>query len=119
MRWTICRKLASLFWKSFDIPKNRVVASFVGNFSPVYKRRAIFVSRTRHLRGCMGEELKSRAISFSYEGLGGVLLLTFLKDGGSVHTHYGLVGVFIFLAVTHDEPGDLPSFMNCRRRRWL
>jgi hypothetical protein len=34
-RWTICRKLASLFWNSFEMPKNRVVASFFGNLSPV------------------------------------------------------------------------------------
>lgn len=34
-RWTIWRKLASLFWNSFEMPKNRVVASLVGNFSPV------------------------------------------------------------------------------------
>jgi hypothetical protein len=75
IRWTICRKLASLFWKSFEMPKKRVVASLVGNFSPVYRRRAILVRRTRHLRGCIGEELKSRAISFSYEGHKGVCSL--------------------------------------------
>ena len=34
-RWTICRRLASLFWKSFEMPKKSVVASVVGNFSPV------------------------------------------------------------------------------------
>lgn len=34
-RCTICRKLASLFWNSFEMPKKRVVASFVGNLSPV------------------------------------------------------------------------------------
>jgi hypothetical protein len=34
-RWTICRRLASLFWKSLEMPKKRVVASVVGNFSPV------------------------------------------------------------------------------------
>lgn len=34
-RCTICRKLASLFWKSFEMPKKSVVASFEGNFSPV------------------------------------------------------------------------------------
>jgi hypothetical protein len=34
-RSTICRRLASLFWNSFEMPKKRVVASFVGNFSPV------------------------------------------------------------------------------------
>lgn len=34
-KWTICRRLASLFWKSFEIPKKRVVASLVGKDSPV------------------------------------------------------------------------------------
>lgn len=34
-RWTIWRRLASLFWKSFEMPKKSVVASLVGNFSPV------------------------------------------------------------------------------------
>jgi hypothetical protein len=63
MRCTICRKLASLFWKSFEIPKKRVVASFVGKRSPVYRRRAILVRRTRHLRGWIGEELNNRAVS--------------------------------------------------------
>jgi hypothetical protein len=118
-RWTICRKLASLFWKSFEIPKKRVVASFVGNFSPVYRRRAILVRRTRHLRGCIGEELKSRAISVRYEREWRGALLTFLKDRGPIHTHYSLVGIFIFLAVTHDGLGKLPSFMNCRKRCWF
>lgn len=61
IRCTIWRKLASLFWKSFEIPKKRVVASLVGNFSPVYRRSAILVRRTRHLRGCIGEELNNRA----------------------------------------------------------
>lgn len=63
-RWTICRKLASLFWKSFEMPKKRVVASLVGNFSPVYRRRAILVRRIRHLRGCMGELLNNRAVDW-------------------------------------------------------
>ena len=61
MRWTICRKLVSLFWKSLEIPKNNVVASLVGNRSPVYRRRAILVRRTRHLRGCIGDVLNNRA----------------------------------------------------------
>lgn len=34
-RCTIWRRLASLFWNSFEMPKKSVVASFVGNFSPV------------------------------------------------------------------------------------
>jgi hypothetical protein len=61
IRCTICRKLASLCWNSFEIPKKRVVASLVGNFSPVYRSRAIFVRRTRHFRGWIGEELNNRA----------------------------------------------------------
>jgi hypothetical protein len=64
VRWTICLRLASLFWKSFEIPKKRVVASLVGNRSPVYKSKAILVRRTRHLRGCMGEELNNRAVNY-------------------------------------------------------
>jgi hypothetical protein len=43
------------------MPKKRVVASWVGNFSPVKRRTAILVRRVRHFRGEMGEELKSRA----------------------------------------------------------
>ena len=37
------------------------MASLVGNFSPVKRRRAILVRRIRHLRGEMGDELKRRA----------------------------------------------------------
>lgn len=44
------------------MPKNNVVASFVGNCSPVKRRTAILVRRVRHVRGDMGEELNSRAI---------------------------------------------------------
>jgi hypothetical protein len=44
------------------MPKKRVVASLVGNFSPVYRRRAILVRRTRHRRGWIGEELNNRAV---------------------------------------------------------
>lgn len=61
-RSTICRRLASLFWKSFEIPKNSVVASLVGNFSPVYSRRTILVRRSRHFLGIIGELLKRRAV---------------------------------------------------------
>jgi len=100
MRWTTCRKLASLFWKSLEIPKKRVVASLVGNRSPVYRRRAIFVRRTRHLRGCIGEELNNRAVDVSWfqESKGSP---TFLEDGGSVHPHDRRIGIFVFLAVAH------------------
>jgi hypothetical protein len=51
------------------MPKKRVVASFVGNRSPVYKRSAIFVRSTRHLRGCMGDELNNRAVIVRLAGL--------------------------------------------------
>ena len=43
--------------------KKREVASFCGNFSPVKRRRAILVSRMRHLRGEIGEVLKTRAVA--------------------------------------------------------
>lgn len=43
------------------MPKNREVASLVGNLSPVKRRRAILVRRMRHLRGDTGEELNRRA----------------------------------------------------------
>ena len=62
-RYTICRREASLFWKSFDMPKKSDVASVVGNFSPVNRRRAILVRRMRQRRGDMGEVLKTRAWS--------------------------------------------------------
>lgn len=60
-RYTICRKLASLFWNSFDIPKKSDVASLVGNFSPVKRSKDIFVKRIRHFRGDIGDVLKTRA----------------------------------------------------------
>ena len=41
--------------------KKRVVASFVGNLSPVKRSMEILVRRARHRRGDIGEELKSRA----------------------------------------------------------
>lgn len=48
------------------MPKKSVVASLVGNFSPVYRSRAILVRRMRHFRGWIGELLKSRAIVLLY-----------------------------------------------------
>jgi hypothetical protein len=63
MRYTICRSEGSLFWNSFEIPKNRVVASFVGNCSPVKTRTAILVRSVRHCRGDIGEVLNSRAVT--------------------------------------------------------
>jgi hypothetical protein len=60
-KYTICRSAASLFWKSFEMPKKREVASLVGNFSPVNSSREIFVRRIRHFRGETGDVLKTRA----------------------------------------------------------
>ena len=60
-RYTICRSEASLFWNSLEIEKKSVVASLGGNLSPVKRRRAIFVKRTRHFRGETGVVLKRRA----------------------------------------------------------
>ena len=44
-------------------------------------------------------------------------LRTFLEYGRPVDPHYCRVGVFIFLVITHDEQGKLPSFMNCEARK--
>lgn len=60
-RYIICRSEGSLFWKSFEMPKKRLVASLGGKDSPVNIKRAILVRSMRHFRGDMGELLKSRA----------------------------------------------------------
>jgi hypothetical protein len=44
------------------------------------------------------------------------MLRTFLEDRGPVHPHDCGIAIFVFLAVTHGERGQLLSFMNCRRR---
>lgn len=62
IKYTIWRKEGSLFWNNLEMPKKRVVASSVGNFSPVNRRTASFVSSVRHLRGEIGDELNNRAI---------------------------------------------------------
>lgn len=61
IRYTICRREASLFWNNLEMPKKREVASLVGNFSPVKRRSAILVRSIRHRRGEIGEELNKRA----------------------------------------------------------
>jgi len=43
------------------MPKKREVASLVGNFSPVKRRRAILVRRMRQRRGETGDVLNTRA----------------------------------------------------------
>jgi hypothetical protein len=88
------------------MPKKRVVASLVGNFSPVKRRTAILVRRVRHRRGEMGEELNSRArvhIRFVQDSWwGGQQWCTILKDRGAVQLEEaGMIGIFIFLSVTH------------------
>ena len=85
------------------MPKKSVVASFVGNFSPVKRRRAILVRSVRHLRGEMGEELNSRAVAL-LAALVDVLYtpITFLKYRSPVYLQKGLIGVFVLLSVIHD-----------------
>lgn len=61
IKYTIWRNEGSLFWNSFEMPKKSVVASSVGNCSPVNRSTAIFVRRVRHLRGEMGEVLNNLA----------------------------------------------------------
>ena len=53
------------------MPKKRDVASLVGNFSPVKRRRAILVSNLRHRSGDIGDELKSRAAIASAQAFHG------------------------------------------------
>lgn len=55
IRYIICRRDGSLFWKSFEMPKKRSVASFGGKLSPVKRSKAILVSSIRHFRGDIGE----------------------------------------------------------------
>ena len=55
MRYIIWRREGSLFWKSFEIPKKRSVASFDGNVSPVNRSKASLVRRIRHFLGDIGE----------------------------------------------------------------
>lgn len=89
------------------MPKNREVASLVGNLSPVKRRSAILVRSMRHLRGDTGEELNNRAATWYQRGL--VVhwaLQTLLKDRCSVHLDNGLFGIFVLLPVIHLESGD-------------
>ena len=70
------------------MPKKREVASLVGNFSPVKRRRAILVRSMRHLRGETGEVLNTRAVEegciqyviIAYEVFFSGTKLTLLKD---------------------------------------
>jgi hypothetical protein len=99
------------------MPKKRSVASLVGNFSPVKRRRAIFVSRMRHFRGDTGDVLNTRAVDSSqpnwseYNGdddgapSGG---LTLLEDRGAVDLDDGVL-VFVLLVVSHGADEDAPS----------
>lgn len=86
------------------MPKKSVVASFVGNFSPVKRRTAIFVRSVRHFRGEMGEVLNRRAVEEGQPG--GVSTATWrgrtvLEHGGAVQLEALGLRVFIFLCVAH------------------
>src|SRR5277367_5428243 len=103
------------------MPKKSVVASLVGNFSPVNRRTASFVSRIRHFRGEIGEELNKRASTKSanlYKD-GGTKARTILKDRGPVQLEAGLIRILILLRVTHDcrfeRSGRGPRVTGCGR----
>lgn len=86
------------------MPKKRVVASFVGNFSPVNRRTPILVSRVLHFRGDMGEELNSRAGNGQKELCAVVHEKgesTILKYRSPVQLEAGTVGILVFLCVAH------------------
>ena len=80
------------------------MASLGGNLSPVNRRRAILVSRTRHFRGDTGVVLKRRAEYLVSRGsiVVDYCSCTFLKDGSSVDFEDRLVSVLILLSVAHD-----------------
>jgi hypothetical protein len=86
------------------MPKKRVVASVVGNFSPVNRSTAILVRRVRHLRGDMGEELNSRASVCQCRcrrSGGRVSHCTILKDRSTVQLKAELVSVLVLFCIAH------------------
>lgn len=110
IKYTICRRDASLFWNSFEMPKKREVASFVGNLSPVKRSRAILVRSIRHRRGEIGEELNRRAKSLmSIKLRRRSRRRTFLEDRGPVDLHDRLFSVLVLFAVTHRDGVVDPS----------
>ena len=99
-----------MFWNNLEMPKKRAVASFVGNFSPVKRRREILVRRIRHFRGDTGDVLNTRAIQecqpevvdWGDDGRrGSFRVLTLLEDRGAVDLDDG-VFIFVLLVVSHD-----------------
>lgn len=110
IKYTICRSEGSLFWKSLEMPKKSVVASFVGNFSPVNRRTAIFVRRVRHFRGDIGEELNN--LAGERVRIGQALAIrvqererapTILENSGAVKLEHDLISIFVLFNVAHDD----------------
>jgi hypothetical protein len=88
------------------MPKKSVVASFVGNLSPVKRRSAILVRSTRHFRGDMGDELKRRAGTsgqrWTKEGpQAGSEHPTILEDRSAIQFEAGMLGILVLLCVAH------------------
>jgi hypothetical protein len=96
-----------LFWNSFEMPKKSVVASLVGNFSPVNRSTAILVRRVRHLRGEIGDELNNLAAERPWSewgrqnGVWSVARLTILENRCAVQLDHDLIRIFILFDVTH------------------
>lgn len=86
------------------MPKKREVASFVGNFSPVKRRRAILVNNMRHLRGDTGDVLKTRAVVRRQQAANCIQRVaswrTLLEDRGAVHLDDGTI-ILVLFVVTH------------------
>lgn len=92
------------------MPKKRVVASLVGNFSPVNSKTASLVRRVRHFRGDIGEELKSRAERRDQWGGPSTdrerfwrerVCNTILEHRGAIQLEARVIGILVFLCVTH------------------
>lgn len=111
IKYTICRSEGSLFWKSLEMPKKSVVASFVGNFSPVNRRTAILVRRVRHFRGDIGEELNNLAVRAGGKNRAGTGQFgfrrerapTILENSGTVKLDHDLISIFILFDVAHGD----------------
>src|SRR5271156_5042561 len=96
--------------------KKRVVASVVGNFSPVKRRTEIFVRSCRHFRGDMGDSLNFRAVQCkSKRPRKKLVVRTFLEDRRPIQLESRLTGILILLCVTHRDAQDLST--ECKQSR--
>ena len=97
-----------------------MVASFVGNCSPVNRSTAILVRRARHLRGDIGDELNNRAAQESARVASFPVCEqhTILENGSPVQLHHHLVSILILFDVAHDDPLIPTKVGNFAQHHW-